>query len=204
MKKSTQIDKTVEKLANQALDVLELPGFKKDVLSLRGKFGIPEHGYKSSSETLVLENMVDDSLLLASEVSKILNRYSLTEFWREAVTRYVVINELRGWFISPMVGYETNSDGDIICLNIKIQKDTTIDDIEALWSLVEILQKDMPGRFSKGYTAPAEENRVRVAEIKRLIAEGKSHKEIGEELGLGYSDVSNIIRNEKNRLHGKT
>lgn len=204
MKKVDQIKKTLDRLHNQALDILILPGFKDDVLIMRDDLGIPKRGHKAVSGMPTLEIIVGDPTRLNSGVGKLLKKYKLTEFWREAVTRYVVIDELHGWFISPMVGYETKVDGDIIGLNIKIQKDTTIDDIEALWNLVEILQKDMPGRFSKGYTAPAEENRERVAEIKRLVAEGKSHKEIGEELSLGYSDVSNIIRNEKNRLHGKT
>lgn len=204
MKKVDQIKKTLDRLHNQALDILILPGFEDDVLVLRSELDIPKGDHKADSEINTLESMVGDPTRLNNEVGKLLRKHKLTEFWRDAITRYVVINELQGWFISPMVGYETNVDGDIIGLNIKIQKDTTIDDIEALWNLVEILQKDMPGRFSKGYTAPAEENRERVAEIKRLVAEGKSHKEIGEELSLGYSDVSNIIRNEKNRLHGKT
>jgi len=206
MSNTERFKKISRKLNDQAQDVLRLPGFEPRIVAIRKELSIPGGGFKSTGEAMTVEDLLEsDSKVsqLHAHTNEMLTEFKLRPSWHRAIMTYILLNELRGWFAHPTVSHRLDKDGKIIGLTLEIEKDTILDDIQAMWPVVELMQESMPGRFSKKYKAPTEKNRKLVEDILRLRAEGKPDSDISIELGLnGYSDVSNMVRNYKNRRDG--
>lgn len=207
MSSTDRFEEINRRLSNQAMDVLSLPGFKSKVIAIRKELSIPDDGFKPAEEAITVEDLLgSDSKIsqLHTHANEILAEFKLRPSWHRAIMTYILLNELRGWFTRPIVSHKLDRNGNITGLTLEIEKDTILDDIQAMWPVVELMQESMPGRFSKKYKAPTEKNRKLVEDILRLRAEGKRDSDISIELGLnGYADVSNMVRNYKNRRDGK-
>jgi hypothetical protein len=198
---SSRLNQQLNKLNEQTDDILSLPGFKSDIDSLRNKWNIPIDGLKESETANSWRLRLSDKeqANFDQDIRDIVDKHGLSPSWQRAVTAYVLINQLAGGWLGVVVGHSFDKDNNIVDLHIKLEKDSTLKDVEDVWSMVERFQKKMPGRFDKNYRAKKPENKKRDATVMKLRAEGLDYQQITDETGLAYPDIATIIRNNKKR-----
>lgn len=197
------INKRLANQEEQAKDILSLDGLKEKVLELREYLGIPSEGFQNSDDISAWNRNIsaEKNNYYNRIIDEILEDYSLGAHWREALKSYILTNQMVGGWILPRVSSKLDgASGQYTEVSIIIHKDTTLGDIETIWSEVEEIQKDMKGRFNKRYKPKKPENRERDNEImKRYLSDGLSVKEISHEFCIGYLEVQKIIKREKKR-----
>lgn len=235
------LKKRIKNVRNQALDVLEKPGFIEAVAELRKKWNVKPEGITDINESQewygwlyqqqehwrriewpkirpkILElkkagkSLEADKLTkqyndkapinaLHVAIEKLVHKFDLEDKWHDGVKGYMLTNNPTALqsFLSNGISHQTDlATGRMKNLSISITKDTTLKDMNAMWSQVEFFQSMLPGKTKEKNVVPR--NRERDEKIYDLQKRGKTYTEIGKQFGLEYNQVSTILRNYRRR-----
>lgn len=173
-------------ISEQAEDILYRPGFAEAIKGARAKIADDASDFD-----------------LGTEAKKLMVEFNIETKWHSGLKQYLKSGDLNDLTapLSIIIRTIPEKDGSVKELSLVLAKDTTLRDVGALWSEIEKYQAKMPGKTKKKNIL--RRNRERDKEIVRLREEGKSYKEIAEERGISYDQVSTILRNFR-RATGKS
>ena len=153
--------------------------FNKEINKLRKRYGINTYNLSESvipnyeeleNEDKIFEHLIND-FNLQDEVSKILKKINLSEYWHGAVMNYLILDE------NLILGSKFKPDGIHIVYNlekrkiiIEIGEDATLEEIKMAWPAI---QKRLPKTRKKKW-----ENFRRDLIIFKEYESGKNTKEI--------------------------
>lgn len=197
---------------NQALELLMADQkFKQRLLNLRKKWGIPPDGFSNIKNRIKWQQRFVESLQSDKFDKEFKNLLiGLPRHYDKEIYEYLVADNLK---LLPSKEREKvrffwktdklNKSKER--LFIEVFSDTTIKDIQAIWSFVNKVQKSATG-YRKGNNKPKDMLK-RDLMIYNLSLQGKSHKEIHEIIKdkptckrLSVSDISKIIARIKKKM----
>lgn len=207
----------VSKLQKEKFFILQSnPDFLLRMAKIRTQFGILTKIYKDRLEwaknlykTKKINKTKSD---FDREIEKLLYSFRISKRWQKAIEYYVIFNRSPQNLIPPAIDFWVNSDFHSIV--IKINRNTTLDDIKENWkeieknkSALEILSEEyktnngrriLKFRKPKRYTPIKEFQKYKKA--FRLRQSGLTYMQIAKEMGFGkihYSDVGIFINRFK-------
>jgi len=190
------LQKLVEKREQQLKLLVYSDEFQKDIKSLRKSHSIPPTGYLRIKLGLKKLKVIDVNI----DIQKILTKFDLPPSWYEAIRYFLVLNNVN--LMPTMLGItiqkDIPADGSIPReLSIKIDRFTTLQDLEDMWPLVKIHQQGLS--YSELKKQLPSQNLDLYILAKQLRSEGKNTKEIANILSaetgknISYDDVNTYI-----------
>lgn len=141
-----------------------------------------------------------------NSIDQILKQFQLSKYYRDTMEAYLIGGKftfLKTHNVGVVQEYNKEKNGKLL---LEIYPETTMKDVQVVWSIVESLQKKLHGyKDGRRRSIVNFERDKRIFELHNL---GKSHKEIAylvnEELQLkprlSYADVGKILARFKRKL----
>lgn len=208
-----KINKRIYKQKQKFDILLSDPSFIERVDTIRRTFRIPDKGFTSFQDCLKWainlykkENMLKSFKNNIKTIFPIEEKNKIGERWWPAVEYFILFNRADADHLFPnQVDFGVEERGGELILGLEIYKDTTMDDIKAIWPQIEDhkkilgrvdkMKKDkmtikawQPKRFGEY------ENFLKYKKAFELKNQGRSYNYIASELGIGYSEVGTYIK----------
>lgn len=174
-------------ISEQVEDILYYPGFAEAIKDARAKIADDSNDFD-----------------LESEAKKLMVEFNIETKWLSGLKLYLNSGNPTDLTapLSIIIRTIPEKDESIKELSLVLAKDTTLRDVSAMWGEIEKYQAKMPGKTKKKNVL--RRNRKRDREIATLREQGKSYKQIAEDRGISYDQVSTVIRNLRRRATGKS
>ncbi|MFW5884825.1 MAG: hypothetical protein ACOCUF_01155 [Patescibacteria group bacterium] len=186
--------------------------FKKEIIKLREKWGIPPKGFlkgKEESDWSLKLLKSGKSEIFNQDFHRLLRKFNLSNYYRQRVHEYLFsnkVNDIKQVEQNNIRIFSRTDDADKrkLRLFVEIFSETSIEDLKKSWEKISQLKKDAIG--FKENTRKRVNLMDRDKAIYSLYKEGKSPKEIKREIegmpctrNIELKYISKIIERMENK-----
>jgi hypothetical protein len=198
--------------AKEKISILaDNPTFQDDIKYYRNKWTIPGEGFSNAIEAEAWREKeiyykLNRGPELDSDLAVLAHRHSLSSAWLHSLELYLLYNEIEKELPTELarVGMHTDETNGLMQLSIYIDKHTVLEDIRAIWPLVERYQERLPNQEKQKQQHL--KNLHLYQRAYELRHQKKKYKEIADilsdefDLVLSDIDAQNLVKRYKDKI----